>query len=293
MSDPVAGVNGKNATKKNTDQTFLLKGHDSDSSVSSDDIVVVNNEGGSFQLHRRTLRETLEELKKYSGSYIKNLAHDQTESFKSVVEALRLLHGSQALYDIVLTDIRSVFGDVKTIIPGTVAAFFIGCFNDDKFNGPLGCSPKCAASLPPTENTPGYSNCENLVLLYINGEFSSLNEKESSFAYIHVLSSQFSGFSKENIDQLSQAGIQTAAIVYGNDDGTYQEITNPVTLDQLPQRADTPISKMQANAVTASPESSSASSSSSTNVAAIVFIVVIILIIILLLVILYRSYVRT
>lgn len=288
MADPVPVLSTQsNTASYNTEVSFLIKGDTSDSSNMSsyehqggnDDIFIVNGEGGSFQLHRKTLKETLEELKKYSSVHIKNLSPEHTESFTNVIESLRLLYGSQALYDIILADIRTVFSDVKNVIPGTVAAFFIGCFNDDKFVGPLGCSPKCAASLPPTENTPGYSNCDDLVLIYIEDSFSSLNDKRSPHAYIHITSSQFSGFTKDNIAQLSDSGIENASLVYGNDDGTYSEITTPIPINQLPQKV---------SASSTPPPSSS----SSTSTAGIVFAIVIIIIIILLFVVLYTSYNR-
>jgi len=243
---------------------------------------VINNNGGSFQLHRNTLKETLVDLKSQSHVSIRNLSAEYTESFRSVIEALRLLYGSQALYDMVLNDIRHIFSDVKDIKPGTVAASFVGCLNDDKFSGPIGCSPKCAAALPPTEGTPGYYNCEDLVLIYSGGLFSSLNDKLSNHAYIYIGDTNFEGFSGENVQQLRDAGIEKVTLVFGDKDGAYSEITEVLPLDQIPTKAGS-------NVNTSNLQASSTETSSNTT-GAIVIGVIVVVIVILLLVILYRTY---
>jgi hypothetical protein len=292
MSDPVPVRNSKNQNGLATaDQSFFVKGdepakQESDSYEhlgGEDDVFLINSQGGSFQLHRNTLKETLRELKTQSHVSIRNLSADHTEAFRSVIEALRLLYGSQALYDIVLSDIRAIFSDVKDIKPGTVAASFVGCFNDDKFPGPMGCSPKCAAALPPTEGTPGYYNCEDLVLIYSGGLFSSLNDKLSTHAYIYIGEDDFKGFSQENIRQLREAGIENASLVFGNQDGSYREITGVLTLDQLPAKDSV---ELTANET----QSPTANETSSNTTGAIVIGVIIIVIVLLLLVILYRTY---
>lgn len=291
MSDPVpVRNNGSQNISHFTDQSYFVKGdNNKDDTVSSyehvggeEDVFIINSEGGSFQLHRKTLKEILSELKPHANVSVRQLNPEHTESFRSIVEALRLLYGSQALYDLVLTDIRNVFSDIKDVKPGTVAAFFIGCFNDDKFPGPMGCSPKCAASLPPSEGTPGYANCEDLVLIYTEGLFSSLNVKRSSHAYIYIEDNNFSGFTNENILQLKDAGIENASLVFGNQDGSYREITSALPIDQLPHKVET--SSVQSTNVTTE------QNEPTSNGAGIVFAIIIIVIIILLFVILYRAY---
>jgi hypothetical protein len=269
----------KNVVKTNNDMSFYVKGDDnSDSSNDSQqDVFIINGDNGSFQLSRKTLRETLLELKPYSNVSVRDLPAAQTESFKSIVEALRLLYGSQALYDLVLGDIRDIFSDVGEVKPGTVSAFFIGCFNDDKFPGPMGCSPKCTASLPPTDGTPGYTNCDDLVLIYSDGLFSSLNEKRSSHAYIYISDHSFSGFSKENIQQLKDAGIENVSLIYGNEDGSYREVTSPTSIDNLPRN----------EKVTNSTSDGAANNNGAGT--GIVFGIIIFVIIILLIVVLYRN----
>lgn len=292
MTDPVPVRNGDNNNNyNNNEQSFFIKGDDSPVGTyehigGDDDVFIINSQGGSFQLHRATLKETLVDLKTQAHVSVRQLNPEHTESFRSIVEALRLLYGSQALYDLVLTDIRSVFSDISDIKPGTVAAFFIGCFNDDKFPGPMGCSPKCAASLPPTEGTPGYANCDDLVLIYSDGSFSSLNEKRSTHAYIYIGDPNFTGFSSENIRQLRDAEIENTSLIFGNQDGSYREVTGALPLDQLPRKAESvsPSAETQINNTT------DTNTNNNNNGAGLVFAIIIIIIIILLLIILYRAY---
>ena len=293
MTDPVpVRRDGNHAASNNNDQSFFVKGGEQNNNNNDtyehvggeEDVFIINSQGGSFQLHRNTLKETLTDLKSQANVSVRHLNPEHTESFRSVVETLRLLYGSQALYDLVLTDIRSVFADVKDIKPGTVAAFFIGCFNDDKFPGPMGCSPKCAASLPPAEGTPGYTSCDDLVLIYSEGLFSSLNEKHSTHAYIYIGETNFSGFSTKNIRQLKDAGLENASLIFGNQDGSYREVTSALTLDQLPRKSGSDLNQLSTEASTTQNETNTNSG------AGVVFAIIIIVIIILLLIVLYRSY---
>lgn len=295
MADPVpVRRNGNQNGPYNNDQSFFIKGDEpQDTTTGSyehvggeEDVFIISGQGGSFQLHRKTLKEALEELKTQSNIPLRQLSPEHTESFRSIVEALRLLYGSQALYDLILTDIRAVFTDIKDVRPGTVAAFFIGCFNDDKFPGPMGCSPKCAASLPPTEGTPGYNNCDDLVLIYSDGLFSSLNEKRSPHAYVYIGDTEFIGFSTENIRQLREAGIENSSLIFGNQDGSYREVTGALTLDQLPRKPEsTPTPKAQLDQ-----PSDNINNNPNGGGTGLIFAIIIIIIVILLLIIFYRAY---
>lgn len=243
MTNPVPINTSNHYSNISKDElTYIIKGdNDKEPSNTShnlenQEVFIINSETGSFQLHRKTLRETLHELKKHCHVSIRQLSAEHTESFKSIVETLRILYGSQALYDIVLKDIRTIFVDVKDVKPGTVGAFFIGCFNDDKFPGPMGCSPKCAASLPPTDGTPGYAACDDLVLIYSNGVYSSLNEKQSAHAYIYIDDTNFTSFTSDNIRQLKEAGVTNVSLIYGKNDGSYSEVTSSISIDKLPCR---------------------------------------------------------
>ena len=249
-----------------------------------DDVFIIeSNANSSFSLRRAQLKNTLISLREYSNVNIKALPPAQTEAFNNVVDVFRLLHGTQALYDIILADVRDIFKNVKDIRPGTVAAYFAGCFTDDDFPGSPGCNPKCASSLPPPEGSPGHSDCDDLVLIYVNGNFNALNSKKSSLAHIFVEDQHFKGFTKNDIQQLTDNGIERVVMIFGNPDGSYREISSPNPVSSLPKFSSNPSpADSQVNT------SSNNDNNNSNNVGAAVLLTI--LIVFLILVILYVLY---
>jgi hypothetical protein len=269
----------KGITENNKSPQFLVKGTNDkityETDTNNDDIFLIKSGEGSFKLNRGTLKENLLELKKFSNVQVKELGPKQTELFKSIVEALKYLYKSKDLYVLVLKDIHNVFSDVKDIKPGSVAAFYLGCFSDDeKFMDSMGCNPKCTSSLPPPEGTPGYYACDDLVLIYKDGLFHSLNDKTSKHVYIYMGEDEFEGFTEENVKQLKDGKIEKASLIYGNPDGSYKEVTSAVLVDDLPMEN----------------SDNSNNDTESNNGAGIVLIIVLIAIIILLIVLFYRYY---
>ena len=194
------------------------------------------------------------------------------------MNAIGILYKIGKLYELVHNDIQGIFDDVKIVIPGTVAAYFIGCSSNDNFNGPMGCNPKCAASLAPGGKDPSEYTCDDLVLMYENdGTFSSLNQKISQHTYIHIGDPNFKGFTEENIKQLTEANITSATLTYGKADGSYMDPIKAMLVTQLPL-----ISQTQTN-----PDGTT-----TTDNAAWILFIIIAIIIIILLIILFVSYSR-
>jgi hypothetical protein len=225
-----------------TESEDLTPKESTDGNSGEDDVFVVESNQGTYHLHRSALKECLSSLKPYAEVYINKLPVELNDSFKSILETLKLLHGSKAYYDVVLKDIQDIFvKNVKRIKPGTVAAFFAGCFNDDGLSGPNGCHLKCAMALHgiPSEdiNKDFISVCEDLVLIYNNGNFGSINEKQSAFAYIYVDAKDFHGFTKKNIETLKSSGIYDVALIFGNEDGTYKEVGTSISVHDLPLKS--------------------------------------------------------
>lgn len=269
-------------------QPFLVKGDDSSTdsdtsgiTMSSDESIIIDGDSASFKLNRAALKKNLVDLKPFAHLPGSRLPNEQSATFKVILEVMRTLYGTPAMYDVVLADVHSIYGDLQDVKPGTVGAFFSGCFQNDNFSGPLGCSPKCAASLPPTEGTPGYANCDDLVLIYNDGLFSSLNEKRSEHAYVYIGDTKFDGFTVDDIRQLRDAGIISVSLIFGDEDGAYKEITSPTVLSQLPTKA--------GESAVAKSEATQTSSSSSNTGAGIAIAVIIIIIIILLALVLFRN----
>lgn len=228
QSDPVP-IKSAGATP-NTDgskKLFYTKGGDDNVYYSK------SPDGVAFEFDRQQLRDSLAILKPYAHVPLKNLSSDLSAIISNISESLKTLYNNQGLYSMVFDDIRQYFEDIiSTVKPGTVGAYFVGCFNNDEFDGPMGCNPKCAAALPVTEGTPGFAGCDSTVIIYSNHNFLNLNQTSSSSAYIYIDGSEdFSGFTAADIAQLKQAGITHAVLIHGGKGGEYREVTHLLPIE--------------------------------------------------------------
>jgi hypothetical protein len=239
---------------------------------SNSDMFLLNSDNGNFQIDRGALKQNLRELKSQAHVLVHKLSPTYNESLKSVQESIRILHSNSAMYEVVLADIREIFGDVAHIVrPGTVGAFFVGCATKDKFEGPLGCNPKCAAALEPADHN--FAPCSHTVLLYEDGTFVALNNNKSTLAYISV-DHKFKGFTKANIDQLRKVGIERVILIYGGANAEFKKVNKAVCIEELPIR---------------DCHDNGGDSNGSSSGAAVLFVILLIIIIIALLVVLYRN----
>lgn len=207
----------------------------------SDQVYLIRDKDGkNCQLNRNDLVYSLKELHKYSHVFIDKLSVKQKELLDSITEAARILHNTKVLNDLVLDDVKKVFSDIKHPIPGTVGAFFVGCFNEDKFKGPLGCNPRCAASFISCDKEQ--LACEDNIYILKDYQFIKLNKKEhnqpSEHVYIYIDDSDFEQFYQSNINTLKRGGVKKVTLIYSNEDGTYKNIKYNVNLDDLPATQD-------------------------------------------------------
>ncbi|HSW76492.1 MAG TPA: hypothetical protein VLG50_05580 [Candidatus Saccharimonadales bacterium] len=197
------------------------------------DIYLIRTDKGSFKLYRKDLINTLKKLRECAHLSISKLNEEQAKLLDSTTEVTRILHNTKALTDIVIKDIQHIYGDIKNPIPGTVGAFFVGCFNQDHevFKGPIGCNPRCAASL--LRCNGDHFECSDTILYYTGQEFKSLNDKHTNHAYIYIESHEFKSFNHHDIQMLKDAGICKVTLIHSNKDGSYKEVTNEAIVDDL------------------------------------------------------------
>ena len=242
------------------------------------------------QVRRTTVRRLLQELRPFANTDIKELPEAVGKRMRDLIRVYNWLHAVPDAYKGLTDDMREVFKDIPVISPGTVAAYFQGCYTKDNFPGPAGCNPKCANSFAPDE--PSFGACEDLVLYYRGGKLHSLNNgvKINGHCFLHV-DETFQFFEPENIKSIVDTGITSVTLLYGGTDGNYKEIKENLPVSQLPVRQLPPI---RVDDSTKSSSSSSDWSSSSdgddgnTNYAWIWVIFVIVIILLLLLVLYYR-----
>jgi len=236
MSDPVPIKNNK-ASDHNKINDLFIKGKNDTFELKKghSNVYIIKTDNRQLEFDRNSFLTTLNDLKKYSHTPIKTLEAEQKVQFSKVMNAIEMLYKINKLYELVHNDIQSIFDDVKIVVPGTVAAYFIGCSSNDNFSGPMGCNPKCAASLAPGGKDPNEYTCDDLVLMYENdGTFSSLNQKISQHSYIHIGDPNFKGFTKNNIQELTDANISSATLIYSKNDGTYRDPINSMKVSELP-----------------------------------------------------------
>ena len=239
-------INSDDHDNLNTSDTFSTDGNDGTSGSESiidhedvasyekisdeEDLYIIRTKGKSHYLYRQRLIDTVTELHDYAHVQISQLEKPQAKLLSSTIEATRILYNSNVLKILILDDIQRIFSDIKNPTPGSVSAFFLACFNNDDFNGPLGCNPRCAASSLKCDTF----ECSDNILVYSNHEFNSLNDKQTSHAYIYIESPTFVTFQPHEVQMLRDANISTVTLIYGNANGTYLEVTNKMSIHDLP-----------------------------------------------------------
>lgn len=193
-----------------------------------DDIYLVRTENKTYELHRKKLLKSLKLLHEQAHVPIAQLQSHISDRFNSTVESIRILYGSGSLKDLILSDIQEIYANVKNPIIGTVGAFFVGCFHDDIFKGPLGCNPRCVAS---SLNCNQGFDCADAVFIYDN-EFKQLNDKKSDNAYIYIKDHEFKKFDNNDINHLRRNGIKSYILFYSNQDGSYRKVSKKIYIHE-------------------------------------------------------------
>jgi hypothetical protein len=197
----------------------------------SENHYIVRTDERSYELDRKELINTLNKLHKHAHEFVPQLNKEFHDLLTSTIEATRILYNSKALKNLILDDIKSIYHDIKNPVPGTVGAFFIGCFNDDNFKGPIGCNPRCAASLFGCHNEQ--IECSDTVLIFSHGQFTYLNDKKTLHCFIYIEDCHFTTFSNHHVQKLKQAGHDEVTMIYTNEDGSFKHVTDRLQLHGL------------------------------------------------------------
>jgi len=233
----------------------------------------------------------LDSLQPYSDTKIRDLPPDAMEKYRSAVTYVSVLYDTNN-YPQLTELIERKYGGRSDYIPGTLGAYFGGCLIKRTMPGNTssGCSLSCVNAVPPSRRqarTLGWTPCQENVLLgtLINGRynFSRVNESpESTHAVIYVNSNRFDGFSRAEITQLRDMGVETVTVLSNNGSNDHRELLQVTRIGDVPIRVST--TNVPATDLALEPVTSTTPGVSSSNIwwiAIIIIVAVIILVLIL------------
>lgn len=172
-------------------------------------------------------------LRKYHSYQRTALPSDVFKLFSEVAElAVAVSTQGPEQYEEYYEIVHSVFGDVAPIVPGSVAAFFVGCsLSTSKSGSSVGCQDGCAGNLP----TPGYTIddfCDSHVGLHsgtsLDLSYSPTEQVDSILIYHNSLNPSLT---REEVSRLKKMGITTALLIYTG--GPVRHTSKPVSINSL------------------------------------------------------------
>src|SRR4029077_19481374 len=134
------------------------------------------------------IRARLAEIRKYADVQVRDLPESVGTDLKNFSE-LATLVSETGFYTQLIAIIEDIFGDIKTVAPSTVGAFFRGCFLPNDFPGAAGCSATCAGMMPPPSDVKGWAVCSDNVIDFDGDklEFKHVVAGGSNKATIHII----------------------------------------------------------------------------------------------------------
>lgn len=221
-----------------------IKGFENDNmpnKTTGDNLLTIKGASSNSTLDLEKIKNALNVLSNYCNTPVKDLKGSIKDDLDGLIQISQVLHNS-ALYDRFIQEVKTAFSGCKDPAPGTVGAFFMGCFMVNGFKGGENCDARCAGSLPPSNNDGDWFFCKKLVILYDpkDNTFNSLNDSSPTETYLVIVGGdKFEGFSDREILELNNYGVKKAQLLRYNN-GAYDEITTDfVDTNNLPKNTTT------------------------------------------------------
>lgn len=208
------------------------------STPSSSDTVYINLDD---------IKRRLTNLRAKSNLPLRELIGEDSEDFQHLLQKTQMLYDTEA-YPTYYSEIRSIFGDVNDVTPGTVGAYFGGCLASTNLPDKK-CSVICAGSIPQPrgDNETATSDfCQYTVILATPEEtptgetlvFRKINDGEDKNTGIIYVNDKFTGFTAGEKEKLKQFGIPNFKVYrYSKDGRSYTDLTNGTgSIEDLPDR---------------------------------------------------------
>lgn len=218
---------------------LYIKGGDNDVNLLKQDFENISND--------------LTTLRSHASDQIKSLTGELKKKMDKMINLNDTLYNDEEGYNTLYNLVQQKFGDITEIEPGTVAAYFVGCFlavrSANLPNIPNSCLPSCKDSIIPKSEilNSKWFPCDQTSILatFINGKFNFITYNEvpgspKALLFINYPSlQQFPGFTTAEKKQLTTMGIQEVKII-GTNGGKYTQLTDYVPVSSLKSRPDPP-----------------------------------------------------
>jgi len=191
------------------------------SSQDSDELVAKgrSSSSSSHAISLDGIHRVLSGLRPYANTRIRDLPKKAQELHRQAVAYVSLMHDGD-YYPAFSDAVQQKFGDIQSVEPGTVGAYFMGCLVDNVPEGiPPSCTPSCIGSAPPDQAKDGsWSPCERPVILAtkVNDKynFSILNTIIGrGDAIVYIDTNTFDGFTEEEKKFLRDSGVDTVVVI--------------------------------------------------------------------------------
>ena len=196
-------------------------------SQSDDNSIVTKGKKDTLKVDMAKFSDVISHFRQSPHKRIDELEGADSDNFKLIVRYVELLYDTDA-YPHLFKIVEDQFKDIDCVKPGTVGGYVSGCLVKSKFPIP-GCSPVCSNAIPIPKGSNKYDQCDQAVLLAEKDgkgyKFNVLKqsdiENRDKPTIIHVNTTDvhaWSGFSKEEKDQLRSMDCETVHIYGYTDD---------------------------------------------------------------------------
>lgn len=169
------------------------------------------------------VRNSLDILHESKDLPVRKLSDEAQTAYEYIVRAVTVLYETEAYEDLYQNEFLRVFADrVETQIPGSVAAYVVGCAKT------AGCSVTCAGSAPAPGSASSICRTRVLIGTYEDGgyTFQTLGMAPSSHAVIYVEKGNPPALSASEKRILTESGITSVEFVVGNPKGTTETVAS-------------------------------------------------------------------
>jgi len=207
----------KKQNKDNDIGNFNSERFISDSFDFNDLLKTFREKGSEKRINLDDVSNIITEFRKFPNLQIKSLKGDLLKKFNQMKNFVEILQKKPTSYKLLIKELERNFSNLHQIKPGTVAAYFYGCFINNDMND--SCSLLCANSIPPLYQDD-LDQCAHLVIkakfieetgnyiFDINSVPPSIKGRKLAYVYLDCESNEdFPGFSNEEIKFLSELGV--------------------------------------------------------------------------------------